>query len=243
MMARTVNAVAHRAKRDAILDHALLLVQTKGYEQMSIQDLLDGLGISRGAFYHYFDSKQAVLEALVDRMGSEAANAVLPIIEDPQLTAVQKFHRYVDESTAFKGSHRELISDVLRVWYSDENLRLRHRLSAATLDYTAPMIIEPIIRQGIDEQIFDTRYPTISARIIAAIWLNLADDLIELFADGEPENLITERAAELFEATTDSIERILAAPPGSLRFPDEDQLVRLTRLVQQPPRRTAANKD
>jgi AcrR family transcriptional regulator len=32
------------------------LVFTKGFEQMSIQDILDELHISKGAFYHYFDS-------------------------------------------------------------------------------------------------------------------------------------------------------------------------------------------
>ena len=30
-------------------------MQAKGYEQMSIQDVLDEMGASRGAFYHYFD--------------------------------------------------------------------------------------------------------------------------------------------------------------------------------------------
>jgi hypothetical protein len=34
------------------------LVYTKGYEQMTIQDILDDLQISKGAFYHYFGSKK-----------------------------------------------------------------------------------------------------------------------------------------------------------------------------------------
>ena len=49
-MARTVNEGEYNAKRGEILDVALRLVYSKGYQEMSIQDILDGLGISRGPF-------------------------------------------------------------------------------------------------------------------------------------------------------------------------------------------------
>ena len=64
-MARTVKAEAVAAKRKEILDAAQRLVFTKGYEQMSVQDILDEIRISSGAFHHYFDSRRALLEALV----------------------------------------------------------------------------------------------------------------------------------------------------------------------------------
>jgi AcrR family transcriptional regulator len=60
-MPRTVNATLYTVRREAFLDVAQRLVQTKGYEAMSIQDVLDELDASKGAFYHYFDSKQALL--------------------------------------------------------------------------------------------------------------------------------------------------------------------------------------
>jgi len=41
-------------------------VYTTGFEQMSVQDILDELKISKGAFYHYFDSKLALLDGLVN---------------------------------------------------------------------------------------------------------------------------------------------------------------------------------
>ena len=71
MMARIVKEQAYAEKRNEILDVAQRLVYTKGYEQMTIQDILDDLQISKGAFYHYFDSKQALLEALIERMLQE----------------------------------------------------------------------------------------------------------------------------------------------------------------------------
>jgi len=75
-MARTVNATLHTVRRDAFLDVAQRLVQTKGYEAMSIQDVLNELEASKGAFYHYFESKQELLEAVVERFSDGALAAL-----------------------------------------------------------------------------------------------------------------------------------------------------------------------
>jgi TetR/AcrR family transcriptional regulator, transcriptional repressor for nem operon len=55
-------------RRTEILDVAQRLLVTRGYEEMGVQDILDELQISKGAFYHYFDSKLALLAAVIDRM-------------------------------------------------------------------------------------------------------------------------------------------------------------------------------
>jgi len=74
---------------DEILDaaQALIQTQTKGYEQMTIQGLLDALRVSKGAFYQYFDSKQALVEALVGRMVEQVTAALWPLVEDKGLPA------------------------------------------------------------------------------------------------------------------------------------------------------------
>ena len=65
-MARILNLAVHTVRREAFVEAAQRLMQSRGYQQMSIQDVLDELQASRGAFYHYFDSKQALLEAVID---------------------------------------------------------------------------------------------------------------------------------------------------------------------------------
>lgn len=40
----------------------------KGYERMTAQDVLTTLQMSKGALYHYFDSKAALLEGIVEAM-------------------------------------------------------------------------------------------------------------------------------------------------------------------------------
>src|SRR5438552_18994890 len=49
-----------------ILTNAAALFSAQGYMRSSIADLADACQISRGALYHYFDSKEAILFAILD---------------------------------------------------------------------------------------------------------------------------------------------------------------------------------
>ena len=135
-MPRTVNVEAHQVRRDAFLDVAQRLIQTKGYEQMSIQDVLDELDTSKGALYHYFDSKQALLDGVVDRFADAAMAAVAPILADPSLPALRKLERVFAGIARFKTGQVELVLAIMEVWNSDGNALVREkvrRLSASRL--------------------------------------------------------------------------------------------------------------
>jgi TetR/AcrR family transcriptional regulator, transcriptional repressor for nem operon len=220
-MARTVKEQEYAEKRNDILDAAVRLVYSKGYERMTIQDIQSDLQISSGAFYHYFDSKQALLEALVERMGSLATQAIVPILQDPDLSAIQKFQRYFEASAQWKNASRTLIISSLRKWYSDENAVIRQKMTSLSLKGT-PLILEPIIRQGIEEKVFTTRYPEQIAKIIAGVALIIADDLIDLMLSPHPDPAALQKTELIMDAYFDTIERILGAPAGSLKSFDAD---------------------
>ena len=65
-MPRTVNEAAHAERRNAFLNAAQRLIGTMGYERMTIQDVLNDLGFSRGGLYSYFDSQQSLLKGSVE---------------------------------------------------------------------------------------------------------------------------------------------------------------------------------
>jgi AcrR family transcriptional regulator len=124
------------------------LIYTKGYEQMTIQDILDELRISKGAFYHYFDSKVAVLEALVERM---AVKEVLPllssIVQDPDMSALEKLNRYFDTASRWKTAKRTLMLELLRVWMADENAIVRQKMYSMSIKMS-PLLTEIINREN-----------------------------------------------------------------------------------------------
>jgi AcrR family transcriptional regulator len=74
-------------KEEAILNSAERLLSEKALSDISIDELARGADISRPAFYFYFGSKDAVLQALVERIADEAYRASEKWIsgtEDPE---------------------------------------------------------------------------------------------------------------------------------------------------------------
>ncbi|HKA13070.1 MAG TPA: helix-turn-helix domain-containing protein, partial [Candidatus Dormibacteraeota bacterium] len=126
-MPRTLDPVAHALRRDAFVDAAARLIQTKGYEQMSIQDVLAALDTSRGAFYHYFDSKAALLEAVVERIVEVATAELAPVADDPDRSALQKLEGVFGGLARWKAERKELLLALMRVWLSDENAIMREK--------------------------------------------------------------------------------------------------------------------
>ena len=75
------------ARRGELLAAAEKLFYTKGYENTSVQDILDAVGFSKGGFYHHFDSKLAVLEAICQQRAEELSQSAMQAAGQPNLTA------------------------------------------------------------------------------------------------------------------------------------------------------------
>ena len=64
-------------RKQEILRTAEQMFCCKGYEQTSIQDILDQLKTSKGSFYHHFVSKDALLETLCNQRAEQSKNSVI----------------------------------------------------------------------------------------------------------------------------------------------------------------------
>src|SRR5256886_12843501 len=157
-MARTVNATLHMVRREAFLDVAQRLVQAKGFESMSIQDVLDELDASKGAFYHYFDSKQALLEAVVERFADVAIAELAPVLNDPKLPALRKLERFFAGIARRKAEQKKLMLAIIEIWNSDGNAIVREKLRRLTVSRMVPLL-SAVINQGIDEGVFPVASP------------------------------------------------------------------------------------
>jgi len=222
-MVRTVNEAAYAVKRNAILDAAQQAVETTGYEQMAIADLLGELQISSGAFYHYFDSKPALLSALVERMGDQVEQLVLPIVHDPTLGALDKLQRFFATLDHWKFAHKRFVLAYLRVWYADENAIVRHKLYLARIKRFTPWL-EEIIRQGVEEGVLTTPYPDQAGRVVLSLLEDLGYATVELLLSEEREPSDLPRLERIVEACADALERVLGAPGGCLHRASREEL-------------------
>jgi AcrR family transcriptional regulator len=224
-MARVKKEKEHIARRNQILDAALQLVYSKGYEKMTIQDILDQLQISKGAFYHYFGSKADVLEALVERMVVERVEPLLlSAVHDPHLTALEKLQRYFDTAVSWKTSEKALMLELTRVWYSDENALARQKMVALMIKHVTPLFME-IIHQGVREGVFATPYPEYASQVIINLVQPLGDTFAQMLLSEEAmHDHALQRAEMIVVAYNDALERILGAPKGSIHLMDAEAL-------------------
>ena len=155
-----------------ILDVAFRLFMEKGYERTSIQDIIDRLGgLSKGAIYHHFKSKDDILMAVTDRMTAQSNQMLADIRDCGNLSGREKLKRIFKESIS-----RPVQNDIFTVAPNfHDNPKLLFSLLHDTIDEVAPNYILPIIRQGIADGTIETEYPEQLAELIllaANVWMN-----------------------------------------------------------------------
>lgn len=157
---------------DLILDVAFRLFMEKGYEHTSIQDIIDHLGgLSKGAIYHHFKSKEDILYAVMGRMTAESNLRLKEICDRTDLNGKEKL------KTLFRLSlDRPVMDDVFTVSPNVyNNPRFLSSFLHEAVEESAPDYILPIIRQGIADGSITTEYPEQLAQLIsllANIWIN-----------------------------------------------------------------------
>ena len=213
----------HTVRKEAFVDAAMRLMQSKGYEQMTIQDLLDDLDASRGAFYHYFDSKQELLAAMIDRIADQALTALAPVVDDPNLGAIQKLGGFFGGIAQYKTDRKALMLEFIKVWKSDDNAIVRVRLRGTLVDRVAP-ILAGIIKQGIAEGVFSVDSPMETARILMDLLTGFQDGATDLFLARQADRISYDEAERALQSFARAFERILGAGPGSIPIVDERTL-------------------
>lgn len=155
-----------------ILDVAFHLFMEKGYEHTSIQEIIDNLGgLSKGAIYHHFKSKEEILAAVTDRMTSES-NQILEVIRDrTDLTGKEKLKLIIKSSIC-----RPVQNDIFTIAPDfGHNSKLFFGFLYDTMNDSVPNYILPIIRQGISDGSIKTEFPEQLSELIMIsinIWMN-----------------------------------------------------------------------
>ena len=224
-MARTLDPVAHAVRREAFLDAGQRLIATKGYAQLSIRDVLDELGASKGAFYHYFDSKAALLDGVVSRLVEAATASLAPAVADPDRPAPEKVDAVFSGLASFKGERKDLILALVRVWLSDDNAIVREHFRRGVIAAMTPLVAT-IIRQGVAEGSFTTASPDHAARVFVSLVLGANEAATDLFIAYQDGAVTFEEVERNLEAFAEAFERILGVRPGSLEFANRSTVLR-----------------
>ncbi len=222
-MPRTLNPATYSIRRDAFLDAAERLMVTRGWEQVTLQDILDETGASKGAFYHYFDSREALAQAVVTRMTDAAMAFIDPIVTDPALPAAAKLQAVFSTAGRWKTERSDLLLAFMRSWYSDDNDLLRLRAAREGTARLRPAIAA-ILRQGVAEGAFTPSSPDDAAAMLMALFYGSSDTLAELLFASREGRVAYDKVLRFMAAYDEAIERILGLRPGSITLVDDTSL-------------------
>lgn len=155
-----------------ILTQSLKLFIEKGYEHTSIQDIINNLGgLSKGAIYHHFKSKEEIFEAACAKIGNENKVYYDEIRDDKSKNGCEKLKTMM--RAAYSNPNNEAVMSMTTKIASDPKFILNQLNEIYEL--VAPCYIEPIIQQGISDGSIKTDYPKeLSEALITLIniWIN-----------------------------------------------------------------------
>jgi hypothetical protein len=157
-------------------------------------------------------------------------------VADTSAGAVVRLNRFLNTSKVWKLEHFGLWREVAAVLLRDENAPMLRKIQAQSASLSVPVLA--IIRQGIDEGVFDPPNPEETARLILQLGLAAQDAQLR----GLLEEM-SERTLEVLQARADlhleMLERMLGARAGSvqrLRFADELRAMIQTRAADSLPK-------
>lgn len=201
-MIRTVKKPDER--RADIIEAAQHLFMTQEYEKTTMQDVMTELGIAKGTIYHYFPSKEALLEAVVENIIDTTLERMQTRVQETQGDALKKLQVLIEA-----GNVASAHSNILEGLNRPGNEAMHTRLLAATIIKQAPLYAE-VIKQGCDEGIFQTCYPLECAEFILSAVQFLTDRGIYPW---HTKDLM--RRAQAFPSL---LEQQLKSPAGSFQF-------------------------
>lgn len=184
-------------RRDELIRIAYGKFLEKGYEQTSIDEIIEEARIAKGTFYYHFPSKEATLEAVIDMMIDEDVAKATEIVDSPmpvpeKIAAVIYSFRPGEDEQGIAMTVNEV-----------ENILLHDKLNKRLIEVSVPLLSR-VVREGIDRGVFDCEQVEERVKMILITSSHLLDD-----GDHTKKEVI---------AFVDMVEKTLGAKPGTMGF-------------------------
>ncbi|MCR5398107.1 MAG: TetR/AcrR family transcriptional regulator [Lachnospiraceae bacterium] len=184
-------------RKKELLMIAYRLFLSRGYENTSVDDIIEEAGIAKGTYYYYFESKEQMLEEVIAMMIDKEAEAAMMIAES-DMPIPQKI---VGVITSFRPAEEEFTIE--NAVNRPENVLMHEKTHIRLFEKVVP-ILSGIVVEGVNEGIFSC--DNITERIKMLIHMSSYT-----FDDGD----FTEKDVDVF---IDMTEKLLGAAPGTMGF-------------------------
>lgn len=207
-------------RRDEMMDAALRLCMSVGYDAISIDQVTQAVGVAKGTFYYHFPSKTALLVAVVERWVDDLFRGLEAQAPHLTGTGAEQFRTLMQLATAWKLERIDTAMASVPLLYKPENLELRHRLFDSWMRRMGTLVL-PIVELGHDDGSFDVTDPPATLDVVLALMIDgsarLTDRAFAAETEDEYLRIFTAGSPALLRA----VERVLGAAPGTFDLPGD----------------------
>ena len=192
----------------------------KGYEQTSVQDIIDRLNSSKGSFYHHFISKDAVLEEIC-RNRSRDLYKYAAAESSKYDSVISRLDILLSGMIPFREEKLRFLLMLLPVFTLPEGRTIRQSYcDALSLQFLDPVCI--LIREGQKSgQLYCTdpeNAAVILLSVVNLLWVRISDILISNETKHEDPDFSD--CLRLTECCREAVERMLSLPYGTVTLID-----------------------
>ena len=184
-------------RKKELLKIAYDMFLTQGYENTSVDEIIEKANIAKGTYYYHFQSKEQMLEEVIDMMiDSETKMAEQVIGMD--ISVPQKIVMIL---TSMKPTEAE--QPIKNALFQPENVLMHHKVRQKLINVLTPLLSE-VIKEGVNEGIFEC--DNIPERV----------KMLLIISDGTfNEGTFSEQDISVF---IDMTEKLLGAENGTMSF-------------------------
>lgn len=212
------------ASKKRIMDAAEKLFGEKGYVGTSVQDILSELGMSKGGFYHYFETKLDLLNEICLRSAETFFTRGVDYVRSMSADPVIKLNEALKLVNALDRDAPALLSAVTSLTLTGGDAMIKRSQRDISLRMLTPLLAE-ILAQGASQGQFIAKKPGETARMLTLLALDINDEAARDIARGYKNPECAIEILELLTTYREAVEKLVNAPYGSIELFDMSDML------------------
>ena len=230
----TRRRMAPDERREAILDAAHALFMERGWEAVTIADVLKAADISKGGFYHHFSAKEDLLTEIVARMAEQALAAAQAARSQTAGDALTRLNAFLIGSVRWKADNAAELWGLTDVLTKPGN-EILYRRAFDAMEAAVVPVLKGLIADGMAEGTFDVPDARLAAEMIVCLShgrRRILDEALAMTVSGDLDRANDYLDARM-RAEGATFDRLLGLPTGSVPLSNPQEYRRMLTVMAQ----------